>query len=513
MKVLFVIKQIDFADHIAIPHLAGVARELGWQTDLCVLDQADLGRKVGDWRPDVVAYSTNVLAFDDMAAAHRSVSDRFPFVSIMGGPHPTFSPETFPLAGVDAYCVGEGEPAFRDFLVAVENDRPFDDIPNLITAGRANEVRPLVSPLDELPFPDRDITLANTYLRTTPKKTFYATRGCPFSCSYCCNNYYKKLYRGKGPIVRRFSVERVVREIEYVRSRYCMDFIKFGDDLFAMKADEWLEEFAEKYAGRVGIPFNCYLRIDRVDDRLLQLLRKAGCYSVHLSIDSTSERIREEVLGRRMQAIDFVERLRLIHSFGINTWVNYMLAAPGSTLRDDLDTIALSRKGRVTYPSYSTTVPLKGTALYDYCMERDLIDSNTDGSDMKGCTQVSQLKGWSRRDRQTRYNIFLLGAIIAKLPWPLRWAAIQAIRVLPPNRLFERLRRMYYRYSIENRIFDLHRRDRGAPKHGRRRAVSRHEDNSHGREVSTAGRFRVFQPPATRSHHWEEVSCSKEAKS
>jgi len=465
MKALFVIKEIDFADHIAIPYLSAVARQAGWDTDLCVLDQTDLTEKIGVCRPDVVAYSANVVSFEALCAAHRAARDTFPFVSIMGGPHPTFSPETFHQAGVDAFCVGEGELPFRDFLTRVEQGRSFDDVANLVTAKGGNEVRSLVDCLDELPFPDRDITLAGTFLKDTPKKTFYATRGCPFSCSYCCNNYYKKLYRGKGQIVRRFSVERVIREIEYVQSRYRTDFVKFGDDLFAMQADDWLREFAEQYARRVGVPFNCYLRFDRVDSELLSLLKQAGCYSVHLSVDSTSEFVRETVLGRRMKKVDIVQQLRLINRHGINTWVNYMLAAPDSTLQDDLATIALNRKSKVTYAAYSTTVPVKGTTLYDYSVERGLIDPQDHAGDLAGCSGMSTLKGFSDREKKIRYNIFLLGAVIVKLPFPLHWLAVQMIKIVPPNRWFVGIRRRFYQYSIENKIFNLHwRRDAALPR-------------------------------------------------
>jgi len=409
--------------------------------------------------------------------------------------------------------VGEGELAFEEFLLCVEQGRSFDDVPNLITANKRNDVRPLIGDIDDLPFPDRDITLTGTFLRDTPKKTFYATRGCPFSCSYCCNNYYKKLYQGKGRIVRRFSVERVIREIEFVRDRYRMDFVKFGDDLFAMKADDWLVEFAREYSRRIGVPFNCYLRLDRVDADLLGLLREAGCYSVHLSVDSTSEFIREKVLGRRMRKIDVVETLKLIHSFGINTWVNYMLAAPESTLADDLRTIAVNKKANVTYPAYSTTVPMKGTALYDYCLDHDLIDPDSSTNGLSGCSDVSTLRGWSIRERQIRFNIFLLGAIIAKLPRPLDWLATQMIKVVPPNRLFVKLRQRYYQYSIENRIFNLHQPTRRAP------AQSRPTENgstgdSWDQPESLPGRCdEIVALPghgSSRGHTDEKALCSKE---
>jgi len=451
---------LDFADHIAVAHLSAVAKELGHATCFCTLKDSDLTRKVTDLEPDVVAYSANILGFEAMVAAHKTARESRRFVSIMGGPQPTFAPETFEHAGVDAYCVGEGELAFRDFLLRVASDSSFDDVPNLITKTAANPVRPLVRNLDELPFPDRDLTLANSFLKDTAKKTFYATRGCPYSCTYCCNNYYHELYRGKGILVRRFSVGRLLKEIEYVKGRYRTDFIKFGDDLFAAKADDWLAEFAEEYPKRVGIPFNCYLRVDRMTPELLSMLKKAGCFSVHLSVDSTSEFVREEILGRRMKKVDIVENLRMVRRFGINTWVNYMLAAPGSRLADDLAAVAVSKKGKVTYASFSTTVPMKGTALHDHCVENGLIDPATHRGDMSGCSQPSTLACFSQREKNIRYNVYLLGALMAKLPFPFDRLASLMIRLVPPNRLFMTLREKFYRYSIENTIFKLRPRGR-----------------------------------------------------
>ena len=455
MKVLFVIAQLDYADHIAVPFLSAIAGELGWQSSLCVLDADDFPGTLEQLRPEVVAYSANVIGFEGIRSAHAAVRSRHRFTSILGGPQATFSPETFAGSGMDAYCVGEGEYAFRAFLERVGRGEPFDDIPNLITAKGANPVSPLIKDLDELPFPDRDITLSHSYLKETPKKTFYATRGCPYKCTYCCNNHYHELYRGKGQFVRRFSVERLITEIEYVKSAYRTDFVKFGDDCFALRADPWLEEFAEKYSRRIGIPFNCYLRLDTVDDTLLGLLSKAGCYSVHLSVDSTSKHVREKILKRNMRDIDIEATLENFHRHGINTWVNFMLAAPESSLEDDLATIAMSKKGKVTYPSYSTTVPMYGTELYDYCIEQDLLAPEGHRSDMTGCSDRSALKCFSDKEKDIRYNIYLLGALISKFPYPLDRIATGLLKLVPPNALFRKIRQSMFTYYIENKIFKL----------------------------------------------------------
>jgi anaerobic magnesium-protoporphyrin IX monomethyl ester cyclase len=456
VKVLFVIAQLDYADHIAVPFLSAIAKKRGWQTSLCVLDADDFQKNLEQLRPEVVAYSANVIGFQTMRSAHAAARARCRFTSILGGPQATFSPETFPDSGMDAYCVGEGETAFGEFLERIRQGQSFDDIPNLITGKGSNPVSPLIRDLDELPFPDRDITLSHSYLKDTPKKTFYATRGCPYQCTYCCNNLYHELYRGKGQFVRRFPVERVIAEIEYVKSAYRTDFVKFGDDCFALKGDPWLEEFAEQYSRRIGIPFNCYLRLDTVDDGLLRLLKKAGCYSVHLSVDSTSRHVREKILKRNMRDINIEATLAKFHGYGINTWVNFMLAAPESTLEDDLATIGMSKNGKVTYPSYSTTVPMYGTELYDFCLEHDLLAADGGPPDMTGCSERSALTCFPDKEKDVRYNIYLLGALISKLPSPLDRIATGMLRIVPPNALFKALRQKMYLHYIEKKIFKLH---------------------------------------------------------
>jgi len=464
MKVLFVIHNLDFADHLAVAYLSAIARQLGHQTFFCCLATDDMNVFVTDVEPDVVAYSVNIIGFQETVKAHKLALRTRRFISIMGGPHPTFSPETFNESGMDAYCVGEGEYPFRDFLQRVESGNSFDDVPNLITAKGSNPVRSLISNLDELPMPDRDLTQSNSFLRYSSKKTFYVSRGCPFKCSYCCNNYYHELYQGKGPSVRKFSVERIITEIEDVSSKYRMDFVKFGDDCFALKADDWIREFSEKYSKRIGVPFNCYLRIDTIDDELLSLLKKAGCFSVHLSVDSTSKRVREEVLLRQMRSEDIVERLKMVRRHGINTWVNFMLAAPESTLKDDLDTIRVSKEGWVTYPSYTTTVPMEKTALFDYCAKNNLIDPSQYTGDMNGILKKSGLSGFTEKEIDIRYNVLLLGAIISRLPHPLMIAAIELIKFTKPNKLYKRLNEYYYQYSINNNIFRLPRDNMKKPR-------------------------------------------------
>jgi len=464
MRILFVIPTLDFADHISIAYLSSIAKESGHETLFLELNKGDRSKRIKDAESfvdpnnlDIIAYSCTIQGFKQIVdfnnAEKRLTKKRF--VSILGGSHATFAPETFKKSGMDYYCVGEGEETFKEFLYAISNNMSALNIKGIIGEGNDVVIRPLIQDLNSLPFPDRDLILKNSYLKNIPKKTFYTSRGCPYSCSYCANNHHNRMYKGQK-IVRRFSVDRIIDEMKHVKSKYRMDFVKIGDDLFALKADLWLTKFCDKYYKEINIPFNCYLRIDSISYDLLYMLKESGCHSVHLSIDSTDYHIREVILKRKskLNTLEMIKKLKIIHSFGIKTWVNFMLAAPESSLQNDLDTIKVAKKSSITYTSYSMTDPIKGTDLYKYCLNNNYIDRNYKG-DMSNCSNKSPLNCFSERDKDIRYNIYLLGAVIAKLPYILLSIAIYIIKNVKPNKFFEIIRQKFYKYNIEKIIFIL----------------------------------------------------------
>jgi len=452
VKILFCVYELGYADNIGIGFLSAIAKNRGHETFFIAINQKNLIEEINTIQPDIIGYSANIIGYYDIVNKNREARKLHNYISIMGGPYPTFYPETFEESGMDAYCIGEGEIPFDKFLERVENNISFDDVENLITKNGRNPLGRLESNLDDLPIPDRDLIIGNSYLKDVSKKTFFTSRGCPFSCSYCFNNYFNLLYKGQK-IVRRFSVDRVIQEIKYLRSKYRLDFIKFGDDLFAIKPDAWLKEFSKKYKEEIGIPFNCYLRLDYINDEILTLLKNAGCFSIHLSVDSTSNYIREKVLNRKVnKKKDLIkEILNIKENYGINTFVNYMLAVPSSLLEDDLETITWSKSSKITFPHYTTAYPIKNTDLYNYCEETNSLpkDFNTTENKIGKFYEKSELTCFSKKEIDTRYNILLLGGLVSKLPEPLFTIGIWIIKNIKPNKLFKKVWKTFSDYQIK----------------------------------------------------------------
>ena len=52
----------------------------------------------------------------DIIEFNKILKEKMNFISVMGGPHPTFNKTVLEEKGIDAICTGEGDTAFDDFI-------------------------------------------------------------------------------------------------------------------------------------------------------------------------------------------------------------------------------------------------------------------------------------------------------------------------------------------------------------------------------------------------------------
>ncbi|MDD5613826.1 MAG: cobalamin-dependent protein, partial [Candidatus Omnitrophica bacterium] len=256
--MLFIFKNENFLAPAGLCSISRAVLESGAESYLCEMNRDDVFVKIKEIKPDLIAYSASTGEAKHYLNINSRIKSYFPKIfTIMGGPHATFFPDVVKEGSLDAICVGEGEGAMFDLLSALSKGKDITKIPNILTADNRDKfsIRNLIEDLDSLPFPDYAILYDNTPMGRYPLKSIVASRGCPYDCSYCFNPTWRKIYRNKGPIVRRHSVDYITDEISYVKNRWPLSFVKFYDDVFTYKADGWLEEFSKKYRERVGLPF------------------------------------------------------------------------------------------------------------------------------------------------------------------------------------------------------------------------------------------------------------------
>lgn len=303
----------------------------------------------------------------------RAVKSALKIPVIAGGHHPTNCPEVFDKhTEIDGICIGEGEAVIDMLLTRLEQSRTPHDIPGLwFRDGERvfkNEVGDLLQDLDALPFPDYS-SFSRATIQNRP--SIILSRGCPYSCTYCCNNNLRRTYVGKGEYVRKKSVGRALEEIRRFIAAYQPAIINFDDDTF-IKDKQWVREFLSGYKQLTDTPFNCNSRPETIDADICRELKTAQCQSFCIGIECGSEQFRRERYGRHMSNRTIIESFRHAREAGLETYAFNMVGAPGETFSDYLETVRLNQIIMPTGLQMTIYYPYPGSELYSYAVNARL---------------------------------------------------------------------------------------------------------------------------------------------
>ena len=353
MKILFVYKY-EYMEPLGILALSAQIKKQGYDVYFVDLKfSKNYIEEIGKIKPDIIAYSITTGKHKFYRNLNLELKKSLDFFAIFGGPHCTFFPEFINEDGVDAICRGEGEFALTELIEKLEKKEDIRFIKNIDVKIKdviyRNGLRPLIQNLDALPYFDRELINKYKHYKRFHRRYVLTGRGCPYNCTYCFNHSYNKLYAGNGNLVRRRSVDNVIRELKELKEKYTPKRFQFLDDTFILGQD-WVFEFCKKYKEEVGMPFICYARVNLVTEDIIRALKEAGCITLLFAIESGNDYIRNQVLKRNITEEPIVNTARLCHKYGLMTYVQNMVGLPDETLDNIWETIMLNIKCE---PSYS----------------------------------------------------------------------------------------------------------------------------------------------------------------
>ncbi|HJN77166.1 MAG TPA: cobalamin-dependent protein [Myxococcota bacterium] len=300
---------------------------------------------------DVAGISVRASAFHRMAKyLTERVRSALGLPVLWGGMHPTFLPEMC-IEIADYISIGETDQIVKEFFTRLDEGVSVHDCPSFwVREGDTvyrNDVAPLVE-LDDVPFRDfhtRDdkfhiagdkVSVGDPFI-DNPEYTLLASRGCPYwTCTFCSNTLTKPLYEGKGKGYRVRSVEHIIQEMEYA-TKICKDIkvVRFDDEVFPIRA-EWIEEFAQKWPARVGIPFEVLVDPRMVRLEPLRLLKTAGLRALCMGIQAT-ERVNQEFYNRNTTNQQILDAQEVFRSVGVTSNLQIIWDDPYSTQQDKDD--------------------------------------------------------------------------------------------------------------------------------------------------------------------------------
>lgn len=454
MNILFLVAKLHTIEPFGVMSLAPLLKRQGHRVALMEAEAPDVISSVCDFRPDVIGYSVCTGSEHYYLSLNRCLKDHARFISVFGGPHPTFFPDLIRKPGVDALCRGEGELAFPEFLDRLRPGKPLEPVPNFSVKNKdcveSLPPRPLIGDLDSLPCPDRGVYYGvSPEIRDHRVRSFLAARGCPFACTYCFNDAMDTLYDGSWKRVRVRAPEKLVEEIASVIQAYPTDFVAFRESIFPLRLD-WLREFAALYQARVGLPFYCHLRLDLLNPQNTSLLSEAGCHSVNVGIEAGNPEMRQRLLGRSMSNDTLISACALLRRHGIRILANNMLGLPGATFENEIETLRLNQACKPDYALAMLWQPYPGTALAQYAIQHDYYQPTDNRLDFTYYNR-SHLRFRDAVEKRRIENLQKLFAVAVAVPWltPL----VKGLTRLRPNRIFKAIFRTMYLIFHQTEIF------------------------------------------------------------
>jgi radical SAM superfamily enzyme YgiQ (UPF0313 family) len=299
---------------------------------------------------------------------------------------------------------------------------------------------PPFADLNSLPFPNWELLGKPTGRRRRMvglRFPVLASRGCTEFCTYCPH----RILAGH----RSRSVANVVDELEALSTQYPNPHVAFRDPLFTQNRDRCLAVCDEILARGLSLTFNCETRLDALDDRLVQLLRRAGLRAVTFGVETIDGKTLRSVGRRPIPEPHQKGIIDACHRLGITTVAYYVFGF----LQDDWGTISATIEYSIalgtTFAQFKLLTPYPGTPMWrqfaSLIYERDWQEFN-------GYTPTFRHPNLTSKDLR-----FLLGAAYARFYARPGWLVNYCnVREYFSHSWLQRMDRRVLQWHTENEI-------------------------------------------------------------
>lgn len=393
----------------------------------------DFVKVVDDYKPDLIAATLIDGTINFTFRFLEKIADRnIPVV--VGGVGATFLYERIFKSGlVDYVCIGEGEGAIVDLCLALKNKRETSCISNIYTIKDGNIVknslRKLVN-LDNLPIPDFSIYDYDRFYRPFRGRVVRMLqvdldRGCPFSCTYCAAPTLRRDYDMAhcGYYYRMRNFDKVFEELKILIEKHDINCLWISAETLLAMPQKKFTEFAIKYIQEIDLPFWCQSRLDTFTDGKLKLLQNMGCEAMSVGLEHGSERIRYDLLNKKINNKTILDAFNLISNYDINMTVNTMIGLPDETREDVFESIELNRQirsilGKNYTSNVFTFIPFSGTFLRKLCIQKGYVKEDMDVSMSFFDDSMLTMPSLSKQEIRGLEKTFALYVKLDKSLWP-----------------------------------------------------------------------------------------------
>jgi|GEM_PF-188027 len=364
--------------------MASILRDAGFTVDLkdCSNDGISFeGLKgiIKEFRPELIVANTSTPSITgDLKVAGLAKEVDENTKTIFFGIHVTALPEETFKENSDVEFIASGEPEYtvRDFALALKNKLSLSGVKGLVHKSGGvviyNEKRPLIVNLDELPDPAWDLVNIPGYRLPITQRPFLLIltgRGCPYPCTFCAaGTFYGKKTRLRSPA-------RIVSEMKRVKEKYGIKDFLFWSENAICERKQIYDISRSLVEDALGIKWVCNGRVDMIDEELLKMMKRAGCWMIGYGIEAGTEKVLR-LMKKNIKIDDMRRAVTLTKKAGIEVTGHVIVGFPGETKEDILETAKMTKRLDFDYIQIYCSVPFPGSALYEEARKKGFIKSN-----------------------------------------------------------------------------------------------------------------------------------------
>ncbi len=376
-------------------HIVSPALEHGFEFDIIdSMVEPDPMGKLWEKLEGAFAFgSTCIVGFQvqDGAAVARQVREKHPDMPmIQGGWFPSVYPQLYLTNDIaDAVCIGQGEVTFTEWLLAVRDGTPVEDVAGLCIMKDGKPyytAKREVVDMNDFPKPAFDLIDVDAYLDVQERQastakvryrfpdppgysmdkpyralSYFSSYGCPEPCSFCCS-----------PLVtgRRWKAiegKALAHRIIELRKIYDFDVVRFQDANFGVY-EKRVKDFCQTLLDEgCHIHWNATIEVEtivRYSEETLDLMAESGCHMMWVGAETATEEM-QDYIRKGIQEGNVSISMRRMWERDVKIGLFWIIGYPEETEESMRATLDLAAEMKTRYPNCTSEVllyrPLPGT--------------------------------------------------------------------------------------------------------------------------------------------------------
>lgn len=298
---------------------------------------------------------------------------------VVGGGIVTADPTTTLTAFDNADCgiIGEGEETFVELIKALTEQRSLDKVNGIIYRNAdklyITKRRQEIKDLDSLPFPDYEGFNYDIYLEQNPdlsdegKKysqvSVIGGRSCKYNCTFC--------FHPSGTKYRQRSLDSIFSEIDYLVNHYTISYIALREELFATDNNR-VRDFCHRME-RYDIDWSIQLRIDSINQELVDILKDTRCRYVFVGVESADDGVLRS-MRKGITRNQIEHALDMLHQAGLNSRSGVIFGDKVETYETAQNTLQWFRNNSSRYRLFvDMIISFPGSTLYRHACKNGII--------------------------------------------------------------------------------------------------------------------------------------------